>query len=109
MTTPAGAARTTVVADVAADALAESAEPAGRARGTLSLTVAVGILTVIVLFAALYLGRAFFVPLLIGILASYALHPVVDWLKACYVPRAAGGIGAGRACRQPVLDRIFVA
>lgn len=51
---------------------------------------ATGLLAVIVLFAVLYLARAFCVPLLIGILASYALHPVVYWLKACRVPRAAG-------------------
>ncbi|OGA44301.1 MAG: hypothetical protein A3G24_26720 [Betaproteobacteria bacterium RIFCSPLOWO2_12_FULL_62_13] len=51
------------------------------------LTVAVGILTVIAFVAALYLARAFFVPLLIGILAGYALSPVVDWLKACRIPR----------------------
>jgi hypothetical protein len=32
--------------------------------------------------------RAFFIPLLIGILASYALRPAVDWLGKCRVPRA---------------------
>jgi predicted PurR-regulated permease PerM len=52
--------------------------------------VAVGLLAVIALVAALYLARAFFVPLLIGILASYALHPVVDWLKAFHIPRSVG-------------------
>jgi predicted PurR-regulated permease PerM len=56
----------------------------------LPMTLGVGILTVIAVVAALYLARAFFVPLLIGILASYALRPVVNWLKACYIPRAAG-------------------
>ncbi|MDO8705185.1 MAG: AI-2E family transporter [Sulfuricaulis sp.] len=49
--------------------------------------VAINVLVVLALIAALYLGRAFFVPLLIGILASYMLRPVVDWLKALYVPR----------------------
>ena len=49
-------------------------------------------LAVFALVAALYLARGFFVPLLIGILASYTLHPLVDWLAACRVPR---GIGAG--------------
>lgn len=46
------------------------------------------VLMVIALVAALYLARAFFVPLLIGILASYMLRPVVDWLKAFHVPRS---------------------
>ena len=52
--------------------------------------LAAGVLAVLALVAALYLARGFFVPLLIGILASYALHPLVDWLKACRVPRSVG-------------------
>lgn len=52
--------------------------------------LAVGVLAVIALVAALYLARAFFVPLLIGILVSYTLHPVVDWLKAIHLPRPVG-------------------
>jgi predicted PurR-regulated permease PerM len=90
MTKSAAAAGIAVVADVAADALAEPVEVAGHASRISRLTVAVGILTVIALVAALFLARAFFVPFLIGILASYALHPVVDWLKACHVPRPVG-------------------
>jgi len=54
------------------------------------IPLGVGILAVIGIVAALYLARAFFVPLLIGILASYALRPFVDWLKALRIPRAAG-------------------
>ena len=90
MTKSAGAAGIAVVAGVAADALAAPAEVAGRASRFSRLTVAVGILTVIALVAALYLARAFFVPLLIGILASYALSPVVDWLQARRVPSPVG-------------------
>ena len=51
------------------------------------MSLAVGMMTVIALVAALYLARAFFVPLLIGILASYALSPMVEWLKAIHLPR----------------------
>ena len=51
---------------------------------------AVGVLAIIAVVAALYPARAFVVPLLIGILASYALRPVVEWLKAIRVPRPAG-------------------
>ena len=54
------------------------------------LNLGVGVLAVIALVAALYLARAFFVPLLIGILASYTLSPVVGWLKKLYLPRALG-------------------
>jgi predicted PurR-regulated permease PerM len=56
----------------------------------LHINVAIGLLAVIAFVAALYLARAFFVPLLIGILASYALSPVVEWLKWCHVPRFLG-------------------
>ena len=59
--------------------------------GTGTLQVAIlAALGVIAVVAALYLARAFFVPLLIGILASYALSPFVDRLKAWRIPRAAG-------------------
>jgi predicted PurR-regulated permease PerM len=54
----------------------------------LRINVAVGLLAIIAIIAALYLARAFFVPLLIGILASYALSPVVEGLKRLHVPRA---------------------
>ena len=69
---------------------ADSAPVAVRKPRYARIGVAVGVLAVIALVGALYLARAFVVPLLIGILASYALHPVVDWLKACRVPRATG-------------------
>ena len=53
-------------------------------------TTAVWILAFIALIAALYLARAFFVPLFFGILVSYALRPVVDWLGRYRIPRALG-------------------
>ena len=49
-----------------------------------------GGLALLALTAALYLARGFFVPLLIGILGSYALHPLVDRLHAWRVPRSVG-------------------
>ncbi len=51
---------------------------------------ALGALLVLALVAALYLARGFCIPLLIGILASYALHPLVDLLERSRVPRAIG-------------------
>jgi predicted PurR-regulated permease PerM len=76
----------------APDALVPAAEFAalGDRRRSTGMSLALTVLATIALVAALYLARAFFVPLLIGILASYALRPVVDWLEARYVPRAAG-------------------
>jgi predicted PurR-regulated permease PerM len=66
----------------------DSVAVAQRASRYSHMGMAVGVLTAIALVAALYLARAFFVPLLIGILASYTLRPVVDWLNVCHVPRA---------------------
>jgi predicted PurR-regulated permease PerM len=67
-------------------AAAPALEPAPRT----GIAIGVFIVATIGVVAALYLARAFFVPLLIGILASYALRPLVDWLKKWRVPRAAG-------------------
>src|SRR5512141_691675 len=64
-------------------------EPVERRSVTLLVAI-LAVLGVIAIVAALYLARAFFVPLLIGILASYALSPFVERLKAWHVPRAAG-------------------
>ena len=63
----------------------KSTEPAG---GDSPSHRALIVMAVIAVTGALYLGRAFFVPLLIGILTSYALRPVVDWLEALRIPRA---------------------
>ncbi len=49
---------------------------------------ALWILAFIAIIAALYLARAFIVPLLFGILVSYTLRPVVDWLERYRIPRA---------------------
>lgn len=78
------------VADEAHVPAADSAAVMIRATRYLSMNVELGILAFIAFVAALYLARAFFVPLLIGILASYTLSPVVDWLKKCHVPRPVG-------------------
>ena len=49
--------------------------------------VGAAIMAVIALVAALYLARAFFVPLLIGILVSYMLYPLVEWPRKLHIPR----------------------
>ena len=79
-----------VVAAAEAEVVAADAAALGDRRRNTSMSLALSILAGIALVAALYLARAFFVPLLIGILSSYALRPVVDWLEAHYLPRAAG-------------------
>jgi len=74
---------------VASGAPVSAADSAAAAVSALSYSrlVAISVLAVIAVVAALYLARAFFVPLLLGILASYALRPVVDWLKLGHIPR----------------------
>lgn len=73
------------------DGPAAPAAPEGLVAATKGAApVALAILAVIAVVAALYLARAFFVPLLIGILASYSLRPVVEWLAAWHIPRVLG-------------------
>ncbi len=52
------------------------------------VATALWILALIALVAVLHLARAFFVPLLFGILVSYTLGPIVDWFERYHVPRA---------------------
>jgi len=73
------------------------------------MNVSLGLLAVIAFVAALYLGRNFIVPLLIGILASYTLTPLVDRLKAFHIPRPAGAaLVLCPAGRRHILDRVLV-
>ena len=74
--------KTTSVDEVAAVVQAQphAAETAGtslRARRYTRMSLALVILAIIAVIATLHFARAFFAPLLIGILVSYALHPVV--------------------------------
>jgi hypothetical protein len=50
-------------------------------------STALTILTVLALCAALRLASDVLVPLVLGILASYALEPIVAWMTRRYVPR----------------------
>ena len=68
----------------------EAADVPKRPRYLMRMSRALIVLAVIAVIATLYLGRAFLVPLLIGILASYTLRPIVDWLQALRIPRAVG-------------------
>jgi len=86
---PIAAGEATVVSEVPVTA-EQPVAVAERTARYWRMNVAVGVLAIIAVVAALYLARGFFVPLLIGILASYALHPLVDWLRACRVPRSVG-------------------
>lgn len=84
----AGAARAALSEDSVQ--AAESAAVIARALRDARVQVAAIVLALLALVAALYLARAFFVPLLIGILASYTLHPLVNGLQAWRVPRSVG-------------------
>jgi predicted PurR-regulated permease PerM len=64
--------------------------PSGGLVSTERGATALWILASFAIVAALYLARAFIVPLLFGILVSYTLRPVVDWFERYRVPRAAG-------------------
>lgn len=54
--------------------------------GNVSLLV----LSVLASLTALHVARAVFIPLLLGLMTSYALSPIVDWMERLRVPRALG-------------------
>lgn len=83
-----GAAQPVPAAGGRAELTAEATESRVRSRRYSRMDLSLMVLAVIALIAALYFARAFFVPLLIGILASYAMRPMVDGLQACRLPRA---------------------
>lgn len=85
-------------------------DPGGTPHVTLPLTVdvrsmALVLITVLAVLAVLRWASAFFIPLMLGLVFSYALSPVIDWLGRRKVPRALsaavlilgilGGAGAG--------------
>ena len=49
--------------------------------------LAVKLIAAFVLLAALYYGRSLVVPVLIGVLVSYALNPIVETLTRWRLPR----------------------
>src|SRR5271167_4165028 len=62
-----------------------ASRPAVDARG-----LALGVLAALVSVHALWWGRAFAIPLLLGIVISYTLYPLVAWLEAIRIPRVIG-------------------
>lgn len=74
-------------AEKLADDPATMAGLALRSRRYSRMSMALIVLATIASIAALYFARAFFIPLLIGILTSYTLRPVVDKLQALRMPR----------------------
>src|SRR4051812_15628396 len=77
-------------AAIAPGAATPAGEPGAAWRQAAGTSLGSSVLAIIAIVAALYLARGFFVPLLIGMLASYALHPLVDWLERGRVPRTVG-------------------
>lgn len=75
---------TAVLSGVAARPVAVITDVPRAARKNVGATI----LATVAIVAALYLARAFFVPLLIGILASYMLYPFVEWPRRVHIPRA---------------------
>ncbi|MES2361733.1 MAG: AI-2E family transporter [Pseudomonadota bacterium] len=70
---------------------------AGRVREPLVLHMPVGIrnlsLTLLAMFAGLvvlYWAKAVFIPFMIGLIGSYALSPLVNWMETRRVPRWLG-------------------
>jgi predicted PurR-regulated permease PerM len=50
--------------------------------------MALVLLSVVAVLAALRLASGFFIPLMLGLVFTYALSPVVDWMARARIPRA---------------------
>ena len=79
--------------DPGGPATAPSAEPDRSRRVVLHMPVDVrsfslGLLALLASIYTLHWAAAVFIPIMVGILSSYALSPVVDWFHARRVPRA---------------------
>lgn len=87
-----------------------AAEPPEPARVTLHMPVSVRSVSLVVLATlacvfTLHWASAVFIPVMVGLLFSYALSPVVNWMEAYRIPRAVSaallilgivsGVGAG--------------
>src|SRR4026209_1914029 len=72
----------------AASALAATVRMVVDARGP-----ALGVLAALALIFSLSWAQTFLVPLLLGIVIAYTLNPLVAWLEAVKIPRAAGNVG----------------
>jgi len=77
------------MSDAAVPAADPVAVPPRISRPSL-INLAAALLALVAVVATLYLARGFFVPLLIGILASYAMRPLVERLLSWHVPRSVG-------------------
>jgi len=77
---------------------AEEARPAANSSVAAVLTVvdarglALGVLAALALIFSLSWAQTFLVPLLLGIVIAYTLNPLVAWLDAIKIPRAAGTV-----------------
>jgi predicted PurR-regulated permease PerM len=80
------------VVAVTDEAAAVSVDLALRAARFSRTSVALSVLAAIAVIGALCFASALLVPLLIGILASYTLRPVVDWLQMLRIPRPAAAV-----------------
>jgi predicted PurR-regulated permease PerM len=49
--------------------------------------MALGVLMVLAILGVLHWASGFFIPLMLGLVFSYALSPIVDWLQRLHVPR----------------------
>jgi predicted PurR-regulated permease PerM len=74
-------------AEVASLVTLPASRPGVEARG-----LALGVLAALVSVYALWWGRAFAIPLLLGIVISYTLYPLVAWLEAIKIPRILGTV-----------------
>lgn len=71
--------------------MGDGAQPVpGVANVSVAIKLPLALLTLIAVIASLYWARAFFIPMLFGVVISYALSPLVNAMQRWRIPRAIG-------------------
>src|SRR6185295_4983975 len=68
-----------------------SDEPQAVSRNPVDVrTISTAVIAGVVIVLFLRFAQEVFVPLAVGVLISYALEPIVAWLRKCEIPRTVG-------------------
>ena len=82
---------------IAADPKITQPQSSRNRRRCRSSSAALTVLAVLAIVLVLQYAQAMIIPIVLGVLISYALEPMVAWLERRHIPRAAvGGGGPGR-------------
>lgn len=75
---------------IADEAVTSIASPPAALAPVDVRSLALTVLAVLAVIFVLHWARTFFIPLMLGVMISYALSPIVNWMQKWRIPRAIG-------------------